>query len=113
MDAFDSLVDRSPGYQSLLRFLETGECQPVGQMRTQKVDVRIIAATNANLEDKTAPGAFRQYLFFRLNVVPLEILPLRERDKDVARLIEHFMDHFIREHKLCAPVFSKTAMKRL
>ncbi len=111
LDEVDSL---SLALQSkLLRFLETGECQPVGQTRTQKVDVRIIAATNANLEDKIAAGEFRQDLFFRLNVVPLEIPPLRERDKDVVRLIEHFMDHFSQEYKRCAPVFSKTAMKRL
>jgi transcriptional regulator with GAF, ATPase, and Fis domain len=111
LDEVDSL---SLALQSkLLRFLEMGECQPVGHTRTQKVDVRIIAATNANLEDKIVTGEFRQDLFFRLNVVPLKIPPLRERDKDVARLIEYFMDHFSKEYKLCAPVFSKGAMNQL
>lgn len=94
----------------LLRFLESGECQPVGQTRTQKVDVRILAATNSNLEARITAGEFRQDLYFRLNVVPLQVPPLRERSGDVDRLIEYFMTGFSQKHRLEAPEFSKTAM---
>lgn len=97
----------------LLRFLETGECQPVGQTRTQNVDVRIIAATNSNLQDKIAAGEFRQDLFFRLNVVPLQIPPLRERSGDVDHLVKFFMNYFSKKHRLDAPGFSKAAMDLL
>ncbi|MCI0653510.1 MAG: sigma-54 dependent transcriptional regulator [Methylococcaceae bacterium] len=97
----------------LLRFLETGECQPVGQARTQTVDVRILAATNTNLQEKIAAGEFRQDLFFRLNVVPLQVPPLRERSGDVDRLVDYFMTGFSQKHRLEAPKFSKTAMDLL
>lgn len=97
----------------LLRFLETGECQPVGQTKTQIVDVRILAATNTNLEDKIAAGEFRRDLYFRLNVVPLQIPPLRERCGDIERLVEYFMADFSRKHRLEAPVLSKAAMELL
>ncbi|MGZ8248941.1 sigma-54 interaction domain-containing protein [Methylomagnum sp.] len=97
----------------LLRFLETGEIQPVGETHTNRVDVRIIAATNASLHDKIAKGEFRRDLFYRLNVVPLEIPPLRERMGDIHVLLQHFMGHFAGEHKLPSASFSKTAMGRL
>ncbi|MGH8477749.1 MAG: sigma-54 interaction domain-containing protein [Methylococcales bacterium] len=97
----------------LLRFLESGECQPVGQTRTQTVDVRILAATNTNLEHKIASGEFRKDLYFRLNVVPLQIPPLRERCGDIDRLAAHFMADFSQKHRLEAPQFSKAAMEAL
>ncbi len=97
----------------LLRFLETGECQPVGQTQTANVDVRVIAATNTSLNDRIAAGEFRQDLFFRLNVVPLQIPPLRERPGDVDRLVHYFMDHFSTKHRLEAPKLSKSAMDLL
>ncbi|MCI0732350.1 MAG: sigma-54 dependent transcriptional regulator, partial [Methylococcaceae bacterium] len=97
----------------LLRFLETGECQPVGQTRTQNVDVRIIAATNSSLQDKIAAGEFRHDLFFRLNVVPLQIPPLRERSGDVDHLVKYFMNYFSKKHRLDAPRFSRAAMDLL
>lgn len=95
----------------LLRFLETGECQPVGQAQTVNVDVRIIAATNTSLQDKIAAGEFRQDLFFRLNVVPLQIPPLRDRSGDVDRLVNYFIEHFSAKHRLPAPRFAKSAME--
>lgn len=111
LDEVDSL---SPALQAkLLRFLETGECQPIGQSQAHHVDVRIIAASNSRLQDKIATGEFRQDLFFRLNVVPLHIPPLRERFGDVDHLVRYFMNHFSKKHRLDAPRFSKAAMDLL
>ncbi|MFN5745944.1 MAG: sigma-54 interaction domain-containing protein [Methylococcaceae bacterium] len=97
----------------LLRFLETGEIQPVGETSTTNVDVRIIAATNANLQDKINRGEFRRDLYYRLNVVPLEIPPLRERIGDVHVLLQHFMAQFTHEHSLPTFSLSKGALTRL
>jgi transcriptional regulator with PAS, ATPase and Fis domain len=97
----------------LLRFLETGEIQPVGENIPHHVDVRVIAATNANLAEKIKQGAFRRDLYYRLNVVPLEIPPLRERMHDVHILIEHFILQFKAEHALPRALFSKSALNRL
>ncbi|MDV3242581.1 sigma-54 interaction domain-containing protein [Methylocaldum sp. GT1TLB] len=96
-----------------LRFLETGEIQPVGETHTLNVDVRIIAATNANLQEKIARGEFRKDLYYRLNVVPIEIPPLRERMGDIQLLLQHFMTQFAEEHKLPEASFSKAALSRL
>lgn len=76
----------------LLRVLQEGEFEPVGSSKTIKVDVRIIAATNRNLEDELEKGKFRQDLFFRLNVFPITIPPLRERDKDIILIAEYFLN---------------------
>lgn len=111
LDEVDSLP--IPLQAKLLRFLETGEIQPVGETHTHRVDVRIIAATNASLHDKIAKGEFRRDLFYRLNVVPLEIPPLRERMGDIHVLLQHFMGQFAADHKLPAATFSKTALNRL
>jgi len=97
----------------LLRFLETGEIQPVGETHTLNVDVRIIAATNANLQEKISRGEFRKDLYYRLNVVPIEIPPLRERMGDIQLLLQHFMKQFAEEHKLPEASFSKAALGRL
>ena len=102
-----------PLQAKLLRFLETGEIQPVGETTTQNVDVRIIAATNANLQEKISRGEFRRDLYYRLNVVPLEIPPLRERIGDVQVLLNHFMTQFTREHELPNVTISKSALNRL
>ncbi|MEW8347389.1 MAG: sigma-54 factor interaction domain-containing protein, partial [Candidatus Thiodiazotropha taylori] len=71
----------------LLRFLETGECQMVGRANNQRVDVRIIAATNRDLSKSLDEGTFRSDLYYRLNVVPLELPPLRERAGDMELLL--------------------------
>ena len=82
----------------LLRFLETGELQKVGADGGGRlVNVRIIAATNRNLRDLIAQGAFREDLFYRLNVIHLEVPPLRERRDDIAVLIEYFVQLFSRD----------------
>jgi DNA-binding NtrC family response regulator len=78
----------------LLRAIESGELERVGATRTQSFDVRIVAATNKNLADAIEQGDFRQDLFYRLNVLPLHVPPLRERASDVVPLAEHFLARF-------------------
>lgn len=75
----------------LLRFLETGEFRRVGETRLRRVDTRIIAATNRRLAAAAAQGQFREDLFYRLNVVHLEVPPLRDRTADIPMLVEHFL----------------------
>ena len=111
LDEVDSLP--IPLQAKLLRFLETGEIQPVGETSTQHVDVRIIAATNANLQDRISRGEFRRDLYYRLNVVPLEIPPLRERIGDVQVLLQHFIIQFTRDHGLPKVSVSKPALAKL
>jgi len=87
----DEVGDLSARAQTkLLRVLQEGEFQRVGGNRTVKVDVRVIAATNRNLEERCRSGAFREDLYFRLAVVPVVTPPLRERVEDIAALVEHF-----------------------
>jgi hydrogenase-4 transcriptional activator len=81
----------------LLRFLESGEIQPLGDARPQRVDVRIIASTNRNLDQLVAEGRFRADLFYRLNVVPIHVPPLRERREEVPPLAEHFLGRAARD----------------
>lgn len=97
----------------LLRFLESGEIQPIGETQPQFVDVRIIAATNANLHEKIARGEFRKDLYYRLNVVPLEIPALRERMGDIQLLVNHFMKQCAANHNLPEASFSRNAMNRM
>jgi len=88
----DEIGDLPPGAQAkLLRFLETRIFKRVGGVRDISVDVRIIASTNRDLEAAVRDGSFRQDLFFRLNVVPIVIPPLRERPEDVDPLAQHFL----------------------
>jgi len=94
----------------LLRFLETGECQPVGEARTENVDVRIIAASNASLDKKVDAREFRGDLYYRLNVVPLVIPPLRERQSDIEDLIHHFLTKFATQHSAAKPNISNAAL---
>jgi transcriptional regulator with PAS, ATPase and Fis domain len=81
----------------LLRFLESGEIHPVGESKPQKVDVRIVAATNKDLEQLVGEGKFREDLYYRLNVLPIHIPPLRERREEIPALVEHFLAGFGRE----------------
>ncbi|MGZ8191732.1 MAG: sigma-54 interaction domain-containing protein [Methylococcaceae bacterium] len=97
----------------LLRFLDSGEYLPVGETTPHKVDVRIIAATNADLNKHIDAGEFRKDLYFRLNVVPLELPPLAQRADDIEHLIDHFLNLFAATHSIVAPKFSKKALKIL
>jgi len=88
----DEIGDISPRLQvKLLRVLQEGEVRPVGGGASIKVDVRVVAATNRDLEVMTEEGEFRRDLLFRLNVLPLAISPLRERRDDIAPLVDHFL----------------------
>ncbi len=97
----------------LLRFLDSGECMAVGDSKPYKVNARIIAATNSDLNKQIQEGTFRQDLYFRLNVVPLELPPLSERIADIDLLIKHFMTGFAQEHAVTAPKFSRHALRVL
>lgn len=97
----------------LLRFIESGECLAVGDTEAYKVDVRIIAATNADLNVQIAEGTFRRDLYFRLNVVPFHLPTLAQRTGDIELLVSHFTQLFEQEHAMPAPQFSKTALKAL
>jgi two-component system NtrC family response regulator len=103
----DEIGDLSPALQSkLLRVLQEKEIERVGSNQTIKIDVRVIAATNRNLEEAIRKGAFREDLYYRLNVVTLSLPPLRERKEDVPILIDHFLKKYSRENK--KEVFSLT-----
>ncbi|MEN6625124.1 MAG: sigma-54 dependent transcriptional regulator [Candidatus Sumerlaeia bacterium] len=88
----DEIGEISPALQvKLLRVLQSGEFQRVGDAQTFRVDVRVIAATNRDLEEMIDTGAFRSDLYYRLNVVPITIPPLRDRPDDIPALIDHFL----------------------
>ncbi len=78
----------------MLRALQEGSFERVGGVQTIKVEVRVVAATNQNLQEKIKQGTFREDLFYRLNVVPIHLPPLRERRSDIPLLVQHFLDKF-------------------
>ncbi|MFD2345799.1 nif-specific transcriptional activator NifA [Sinorhizobium terangae] len=95
----DEIGEISPAFQAkLLRVLQEGELERVGGTKTLKVDVRLICATNKDLETAVATGEFRADLYYRINVVPLVLPPLRERNGDIPRLAKVFLDRFNREN---------------
>ncbi|WP_455204989.1 sigma-54 interaction domain-containing protein [Kaarinaea lacus] len=97
----------------LLRFLESGECQAVGETHPYDVDVRVIAASNRDLYTMVQKGEFREDLFYRLHIVPLELPPLRQRNGDITNLLAHFTQEFARKHQLQAPSYNSAAQKLL
>ena len=95
----DELGEISPAFQTkLLRVLQEREFERVGGNKSIKVDVRLIAATNRNMEEDVAKGTFRADLYYRVNVVSIFLPPLRERREDIPLLIEHFLDKFSQEN---------------
>ncbi|ADE15645.1 sigma-54 factor interaction domain-containing protein [Nitrosococcus halophilus Nc 4] len=110
----DEVNELSAGIQAkLLRFLESGECQAVGDTRTHHCDVRVIAATNCDLNQHIKEGRFRQDLYYRLHVVPLELPPLRQREGDINQLLKHFCASFAQHHGLVPPNFNSAALRVL
>lgn len=96
----DEVGDISPGLQAkLLRVIQEGEFIPVGATRPKKVDVRFIAVTNKDLEKEVAEGRFREDLYYRLNVICLNLPPLRERREDIVPLAQHFLEKMIQKMK--------------
>ena len=99
----DEISEMELGLQAkLLRVLQEGEIDRVGGGETVKVDVRVLATTNRNLEDWVKEGKFRQDLFFRLNVIPLRLPSLNERGEDVPKLARFFIDRYVREYGLAS-----------
>jgi DNA-binding NtrC family response regulator len=97
----------------LLRVLQEGEVRRIGSRETVKIDVRLITATNRNLDEMVRDGDFRQDLFYRLNVLPIRLPPLRERRDDVPRLVNRFLIDLARESKGARTRISPEAMETL
>jgi DNA-binding NtrC family response regulator len=110
----DEIANVSPKQQSkLLRVLESGDLQRVGSSRTRRVDVRVLAATNADLAREVAEGRFREDLLYRLNTVEVRLPPLRERREDVPRLAAHFLGEQAARHDKVAAELTPGAMRAL
>jgi transcriptional regulator with PAS, ATPase and Fis domain len=110
----DEVADLSLEAQAaILRFLQEGEIRPVGSLQTFKVNVRIISATNKNLEEAMEKGAFREDLFDRLNGFSLSIPPLRERQEDIPDLVTHFIEKYNQKYNEVVTGISQEAMTKL
>ena len=110
----DEVGDMSPKTQAkVLRVLQEQEVERLGSARTIKVDVRVVAATNKDLEDAIRRGEFREDLYFRLNVIPIHLPPLRDRPEDIPLLVEHFARRTRAEHNLKPKRFDPRAMETL
>src|SRR5216684_417574 len=110
----DEVGELAPDTQvALLRVLQEREFERVGGQRSIRVDVRVIAATNRDLTEAVTDGTFRQDLFYRLNVFPLEMPPLRERQDDIAVLVEYFINRYARKAGKTIRRVSKRTLDRL
>ncbi len=110
----DEIGDMAPPLQAkLLRVLEDGEIVPVGASQAKRVDVRVVAATNADLDERIASGAFRQDLYFRLARYLVEMPPLRDRVEDIGLLAEHFLALFATEMGVPKPTLTPSALALL
>ena len=110
----DEIGDMKANLQvKLLRVLQSREFEPVGSTKSQKVDVRIIAATNKNLEEMVADKNFREDLYYRLSVIPITIPPLRDRRDDIPLLIHGFLTRFNTDRKHTVQGFSHDALEAL
>ncbi len=110
----DEIGDMSAKTQAkVLRVLQEGEVERLGSARTIKVDVRVIAATNKDLESEIEKGTFREDLYFRLSVIPIRVPPLRDRREDIPALVRHFVDLFSRENNRRPQRFTPAALEFL
>ena len=110
----DEVGDMSLKTQAkVLRVLQEQELERLGSNRVIKVDVRVIAATNKNLEEEIDKNTFREDLFYRLNVVPIHVPALRERRDDIPALVRHFADLFARDNNFRRKTFTAQAMEKL
>jgi DNA-binding NtrC family response regulator len=110
----DEVGTMSPALQAkLLRVLQEREFERVGDSHTVKIDVRVIAATHSDLTKMVAEGAFREDLFYRLNVIPVKLPPLRERREDIPLLVQHFLQKLAAESGRSAVTISQDALRRL
>ncbi len=110
----DEVSEVSLGLQAkLLRFLQEKQFERLGENRTRRVDVRVVAATNRNLEEEVKAGRFREDLFFRLNAVQITLPPLRERREDIPMLARGFLDFFARQTRRPTPELSSSALGAL
>ena len=107
----DEIGDTTPTIQvKLLRVIQEREFRRVGGSQDVKVDVRVVAATNKDLEKAVADGSFREDLYYRLDVIPIRLPPLRMRTGDIPLLVNHFLERFAKESGKPKPVFSPDAM---
>jgi two-component system nitrogen regulation response regulator NtrX len=110
----DEVGDMSAKTQAkVLRVLQEGEVERLGSARTIKVDVRVIAATNKNLEEEIEKGRFREDLYFRLAVIPIQVPPLRDRPEDIPLLVRHYMEVFARENNVRPKRITQAALDAL
>jgi two-component system, NtrC family, nitrogen regulation response regulator NtrX len=110
----DEVGDMSPKTQAkVLRVLQEGEVERLGSARTIKVDVRVIAATNKNLDEEIEKGHFREDLYFRLAVIPIQVPPLRDRPEDIPLLVRHYLDYFARENNVRPKRISQGALETM
>jgi len=110
----DEIGELTPGLQAkLLRFLESGELQRVGSTETTTVNVRVIAATNRDIEEQIESKQFRMDLFYRLNTFTIHVPPLRERAEDIPLLVDHFLNHVVYEYGWARPQITPAAMNAL
>jgi len=108
----DEVGDMSAKTQAkVLRVLQEGEVERLGSAKTIKVDVRVIAATNKDLEAEIERGTFREDLYFRLSVIPIRVPPLRDRREDIPALVRHFVDLFSRENNRRPQRFTPAALE--
>ncbi len=110
----DEVTEMPLSLQSkLLRVLQEGEIRPIGSTQEKRINVRIVAATNRNIEKEVAEGRFREDLYYRLKVFPLRVPPLRERREDIPLIAEHFLQRFATEFGRPTGGFSQQAMELL
>ena len=110
----DEISEISPGLQAkLLRFLQEKQFERVGENRPRRTDVRVVAATNRNLEEEVKAGRFREDLYFRLNVVEIRLPALRERREDILLLARRFLEFFARQARRPTPDLSPSTIKAL